>query len=195
MTRIPLKTDDELDPATRELFAGMVARGGKVPDLYRLLANAPELLQAWTDLAWPLRAADHASRALRELLIMRTAQLTGARYEWAHHWSLAVIAGVAEEQLRALADWESSDLFNVQERAALSLADEMVRDGHPSDAAFAPVRKLFDEKATIQIVLTVAFYVCVARFAGAFALDLESGYEAVPLLPAHPSHQPSETLA
>lgn len=183
MTRIPLKTDDELDPATRALFEGMVQRGGKVPDLYRLLANAPELLQAWTDLAWPLRAVDHAGRALRELLIMRTAQLTGARYEWAHHWPLAVAAGVTEDELHALADWRSSRLFTAEQRAALGLADEMVRDGHPSDAAFAPVRELFDDKAVIQIALTVAFYVCVARFAGAFELDLEPGYESVPPLP------------
>lgn len=184
MTRLPLKTDAELDDATRALFDGMTGRGAKVPDLYRLLANAPELLRAWTDLAWPLRNVDHASRGLREMLIMRTAQLTGAKYEWAHHWSMAVAAGVSEAQLHALAAWRDSPLFGAEARAVLGLADAMVRDGHPSEAAFAPVRALFDDKAVIQIVLTVAFYVCVARFAGALELDVEPGYEDTPPLPA-----------
>lgn len=183
MTRLPLKTDAELDDATRALFDGMTSRGAKVPDLYRLLANAPELLQAWTDLAWPLRNVGHAGRDLRELLIMRTAQLTGAKYEWAHHWSMAVAAGVSDARLHALKDWTASQLFTAPERAALGLADAMVRDGHPSEAAFKPVKALFDNAAVIQIVLTVAFYVCVARFAGALELDVEPGYEDVPPLP------------
>ncbi len=184
MTRIPLKTDAEVDDATRALFEGMVQRGSKVPDLYRLLANAPELLQAWTDLAWPLRNLGFAGRDLRELLIMRTAQLTGAKYEWAHHWSMAVAAGVSTEKLHALSDWRASEQFSETERAVLGFADEMIRDGHPSSAAFAPVRALFDDSAVIHIALTVAFYVCVARFAGALELDLEPGYDDVPPLPA-----------
>lgn len=183
MTRIRLKGDDELDPTTRELFEGMVRRGGKVPDLYRVLAHSPELLQAWTSFAWPLRNVDHADRALRELLILRTAQLTGATYEWAHHWPMALAAGATAAQLEALASWRDSPLFEPAARAALGLADELVRSGDSSDAAFAAVREHFDEKATIQIALTVAFYVCVARFAGAVELDLEPGYEAIPPLP------------
>jgi 4-carboxymuconolactone decarboxylase len=183
MTRMPLKNDEQLDDDTRALFAGMVARGSKVPDLYRLLANAPELLQAWTNMAWPLRNVGHADRGLRELLIMRTAQLTGADYEWKHHWSMAVAAGVSEEKLGALATWAGSGLFPAQERAVLGMADAMVRDGHIAEADIQPVLDQFDRAAVIQLVLTVAFYICVGRVAGALHLDLEPGYEAVPDLP------------
>jgi len=188
MTRLPLKTDDELDDKTRSLFADMVGRGAKVPDLYRLLANAPELLQAWTDLAWPLRSVTYADRDLRELLIMRTAQLTGAEYEWKHHWSMAVAAGASKAKLDALADWAASDLFSASERAALGMADAMVRDGHVAEAAIQPVLDRFDRPAVIQLVLTVAFYVCVGRFAGALSLGVEPDYEDVPELPSVGGH-------
>jgi alkylhydroperoxidase family enzyme len=183
MTRIPLKTDDELDPDTRLLFEEMVGRGSSVPDLYRLLANAPKLLKAWTDLAWPLRSTGHVARGLRELLIMRTALLVGAEYEWAHHWPLAIAAGVSEIQLHALSDWRSSDAFDHSERAALAFADELVETGHVSDGAFTALAAHFDAPGLIQIALTLSFYVCVARFAHAFSLALESAYARFPALP------------
>jgi alkylhydroperoxidase family enzyme len=184
MTRLPLKSDEDLDDDTRSLFTGMIARGSKVPDLYRLLANAPELLQAWTSLAWPLRNVNHVDRGLRELLIMRTAQLTGAEYEWKHHWSLALAAGVAAEKLDALANWKANDLFDADERAALGMTDAMVADSHVGVGAVHPVLDRFDKPAVIQLVLTVAFYICVGRFAGALDLTVEPGYETVPDLPA-----------
>jgi len=180
VTRLPLIRDDELDAATRTLFEGIVRRGGEVPDLYRLLGHAPDLLKAWTDLAWPLRNANHAGRGLRELLIMRTAQLTGAAYEWAHHWPLALAAGISERQLWELDAWRTSGCFTGTERAALALADELLGTGQISDQVFEAVRAEFDGASLIHLVLTVSFYVCVARFAGAFQLEIEPKYQTVP---------------
>jgi alkylhydroperoxidase family enzyme len=184
VTRLPLKQDDQLDAATRELFAAIRARGGEVPDLYRLLANVPELLKAWTDLAWPLRNVQCADRSLRELLIMRTAQLTGAKYEWAHHWNMALDTGVKEKQLAALEHWRDSDCFSAAERAALAMTDEIVSGAHMPDAVFRELRAHFADAAIVQVVLTVSFYCCVARFAGGLALDVEAKYAGVPSMTA-----------
>ena len=184
MTRLPLKQDDQLDAATRALFDGIRARGGDVPDLYRLLANVPELLKAWTDLAWPLRNVPCAERGLRELLIMRTAQSTGAKYEWAHHWKMALDAGVTEKKLAALEHWRDSDCFSAAERAALAMTDEIAPGAHMSDATFQNLRAHFADDAIVQLVLTVSFYCCVARFAGGLALDVEAKYAGVPPMTA-----------
>jgi len=184
MTRLPLKQDDELDAETRALFDEIRARGGDVPDLYRLLANVPELLKAWTGLAWPLRNVNCADRGLRELLIMRTAQLTGAEYEWAHHWKMALAAGVGEAQLAALERWRDSDCFNEAERAALAMTDEIVPGASMSDAVFRALRARFSGEAIVQLVLSVSFYCCVARFAGGLALDVEEQYRSTPPMTA-----------
>jgi alkylhydroperoxidase family enzyme len=178
--RLPLKQDKDLDAGTLALFEGIVQRGGQIPDLYRLLAHAPDLLKAWTDLAWPLRNVGYASRGLRELMIMRTAQLDGADYEWAHHWRLALGAGITERQLTELADWQTSDCYSLAERAALAFADELIKTGHISDGTFEAVRAEFDGASVIQLVLTISFYVCVARFSEAFQLEIEPKYRSVP---------------
>lgn len=184
MTRISLKKDGELDAGAAALFAGMVQRGGEVPDLYRLLANAPELLQAWTNLAWPLRNLDYVGRGLRELLIMRTAQILRADYEWQHHWRLAIAAGVSEAQLEALKDWRGAACFSEPERAALAMTDELAAQGHVSAEVFETLRGEFDEAQLVHLVLTVSFYVCVARVAHAFELDVEPHFRDVPVFHA-----------
>jgi alkylhydroperoxidase family enzyme len=183
MTRLPLLRDEEMAPHAAAVIADMNARGAKVPDLYRLLANAPALLQAWTNLAWPLRSEDLTPRSLRELLIMRTAALTRAQYEWSHHWGLAIAAGVDEEKLLALSNWRQAAGFTPGERAALAFADSLVETGKVPDNVFHDLAEHFDAGQLVQLALTVSFYVCVAKVASSFELDLEPGYEAIPPLP------------
>jgi alkylhydroperoxidase family enzyme len=186
MTRIPLLTDGQINGAARGVIEDIQARGAKVPDLYRMLANAPDLLKAWTDIAWPLRNTTLTSRDLRELLIMRTALLTQAQYEWAHHWELALQAGVSKEKLEALPDWQASDLFDSAERAALKIADELVLTGRVANGAFNELSRHFDASQMVHLILTISFYTCVAHMASAFELDLEPAYSSKPVMPPRP---------
>ena len=181
-----LLADKEMAPVASAIVAEMNARDAKVPDLYRMLANAPNLLKAWTEIAWPLRAEDLTPRDLRELLIMRTALLTQAQYEWTHHWGLALTAGVAMDKLHALADWSMSDRFSEQERAALAFTDALVETGKVPQETFRALADRLDAGQLIHLALTVSFYVCVARMVLAFELDLEPGYQNVPALPPYP---------
>ena len=65
-----------------------------------------------------------------------------------------------------------------------ALADDMLHSGKVSKATFDAVRTQFGDAGTVHLTLTVAFYICVARFAGAMELDIESKYGAVPSVPA-----------
>jgi alkylhydroperoxidase family enzyme len=107
---------------------------------------------------------------------MRSAQVTGAEYEWAHHWSMATGAGVAEAKLAALADWRGSDLFDERERAALAYAEDLQANDVP-DTTFAEVRRLFEPPEVIELTLTATFYANVARVLRALQVDLEPGYD------------------
>lgn len=185
MTRIQLLADEEMTPIASAVVTDMNARGAKIPDLYRMLANAPNLLKAWTEIAWPLREENLTGRDLRELLIMRTALLTQAKYEWTHHWGLAVAAGVSDTKLHALADWTASDCFTGEERSALAFTDALVEGGKVPDEEYRDLASRFEPAQLIHLALTISFYVCVARMASAFELDVEPGYEAVPAVPQY----------
>ena len=91
--RLPLVGSESPDPELARVFDRFRDAGREVPTLYRTLGNAPAMLNAWVGLAWPLRNEATTSRALRELIIMRVAQLTRTGYEWVAHRPMASSTG------------------------------------------------------------------------------------------------------
>jgi 4-carboxymuconolactone decarboxylase len=161
--RIPPVAGDATDPGLAAIFDVFRTAGREVPVLYRTLGHAPSMLQGWTDLAWSLRQDAAAPRRLRELVIMRVAQLTAAPFEWLAHWSMAVKHGVTEQQLAELSAWRSSAQFSDIERAVLAMTDELTRDLEVSDESWAALAARFPPGELIELVLTAAFYSCVSR--------------------------------
>jgi len=176
MTRLPMAPLRAGDEVTAEVFESFAREGRDPIALYRVLANSPLMLRAYAGLARGLRYEAQTPRALRELMILRTAQLTGSRYEWAHHRKMAHAAGVADAKVRALAAWRESALFDEAERAALG-AVEGIHAVALDDEAFAALEAAAGAEATIELVLLVSFYECVARMIQAFGLEVEPEYE------------------
>jgi alkylhydroperoxidase family enzyme len=169
--RVPPVPADTADPGLAPVFDVFRDAGRDVPLLYRTLGNAPAMLQAWTGMAWPLRHDATSPRGLRELLIMRVAQLTVASFEWLSHWDMAVKHGVSVAQLEQLDRWRDSDLFSPDERAALALADELTTGLDVADDTWAALAERFPPSELVELVLTVSFYACVSRALHALQLN------------------------
>ena len=177
MARLPLLGLEPADEITAAVFETFRQEGRDPIALYRVLAHSPPMLRAYAGLARGLRYDAATPRALRELMILRTAQLTGSDYEWAHHRAMAAANGVPDEQVDALAAWRSSTLFDGRERAALRCAEE-IHDVALSDEAFAELEHELGPPATIELVLLAAFYEAVARLIQALGLEVEPAYQA-----------------
>lgn len=177
MARLPLLGLEPADEITAAVFETFRQEGRDPIALYRVLAHSPPMLRAYAGLARGLRYDATTPRALRELMILRTAQLTGSDYEWAHHRAMAAANGVPAEQVDALAAWRSSALFDGRERAALRCVEE-IHDVALSDEAFAELERELGPPATIELVLLAAFYEAVARLIQALGLEVEPAYQA-----------------
>jgi AhpD family alkylhydroperoxidase len=175
MARVPLVPIEPDDPLVREVFGRFAEEGREPIALYRALGHTPKLLRAYSGLATALRHEAATPRALRELVILRTAQLTRSEYEWAHHRKMALAAGVPERQLAELERWRGSDAFDERERAALRLADG-THERNVSDEAFAELRRAFSDGETVELVLLASFYQGVARLLQALAVEVEPEY-------------------
>ena len=134
-----------------------------MPALYRSLGNAPAMLQGWVDLAWPLRNDARTSRRLRELIIMRVAQLTGTAYEWLAHYDMAVAQGVPEATLEQLTSWRTNADLDDVEREVLAMTDELTLDLEVGEATWAALAERYEPGELVELVLTAAFYSCVSR--------------------------------
>jgi alkylhydroperoxidase family enzyme len=122
--------------------------------------------------AWTLRDGCRTPRGVRELLILRGAQLFGSEYEWTHHVRMARAAGVTEEQLEELARWRESGAFTPPERAALALAEASM-EGPVPDEVDAELARHFDDAERVELALTAAFYAMVPRVLEALRVPLE----------------------
>jgi alkylhydroperoxidase family enzyme len=163
MPRVPLVPDDSTDPVLAPVFDVFRKAGRDVPELYRALGNAPRLLQAWVDFAWPLRNDATTPRALRELAILRVAQLTSADYEWRAHLPMALRSGVTPEQVDELSTWQDSERFGPEEHEVLRFVDELTRDLEAGDDTMAALLARWSPAEVVELVLTVSFYSCVSR--------------------------------
>ena len=176
MARLPLLPIESADEVTAAVFDTFRAEGRDPIALYRVLAHSPLMLRAYAGLARGLRYEAQTPRALRELMILRTAQLTGSEYEWAHHRAMAAANDVPEDKVRMLADWRSSTLYDERERAALRCVEE-IHDVALSDQAFAELERVMGAPSTVELVLLVAFYEAVARMIQALGLEVEPAYQ------------------
>jgi alkylhydroperoxidase family enzyme len=166
MSRFPLVAFDA--PTLRHIQE----RGGRPMNLYRVLGNHPALLHAWVDFASVLRYQCGTSRALRELIVLRIAQVCHSAYQWRQHLALALQAGVPQDRIDGLAEWRTSSLFEAPDRAALALAEGIAACSvDPADHAQASTH--FSQPEMLEIILTASFYTMCSRVLDATAVTSE----------------------
>jgi len=169
MPRTPLA---DFEPAMKKRLEDL---WGTPPNLYHCLANHPALVAAWSDFSKALRHGTRTPRALRELVILRGAQLMRSEYEWAQHLKMARKAGVREAQIAALPLWKTSAEFDAKEKAALLLAEAVTR-GKVSDEVYAEAMRHFDHHDYVELSITAAFYAMVGRMLDAMGVQLEADF-------------------
>jgi len=176
MARLPYLSRNDLPEADRSIWDDFVrVRGTEPGNIHRVVANSPNLLRRFVDLANELRNGTKLDARLRELALLTVGHLTGAHYEFVHHWNMALRLGVRREQLDQLANFESSGEFNPQERAVMRYAAEATREVKVSDSTFDALRAFLDNRRIMELAMNVAFYNAVARVIVPCQVELEPG--------------------
>ena len=174
--RVPYLKREDLAEADREIFDNLEReRKRPVGNIFRTLAHTPALLRRFLALGGELRNGTALDPKLRELALMTVGRLTEAEYEFTHHWNLARRVGVLPEQLEHLAEFETSPLFNDQERAVMRYASEATLNVKVSDATFGALRTFLDTRRMMELVQNVAFYNMVVRVLVPLGVEVEAG--------------------
>lgn len=118
------------------------------PDGYRALAG--------------LTRGGHPDHVLSELVKVRASCINNCAYCINLHEAAARKAGISDERLAALRDWQASDLFDDRERAALALADLLTSSDALShaeepgaDPTWAAAAVAFPGDELPQLVITI----------------------------------------
>jgi alkylhydroperoxidase family enzyme len=178
MARVPLLDRDDLAAPDRPIYDRLQAsRGVPTGNIWRALANAPNLLDRILGLADELRHGVLLEKRFRELAVLMVGLVAKSQYEFDHHWNAAIKAGLAGAKLEALADFESSPLFDAAERAVLRYAEEVTAAGEVGEATWAALRAHFDARQLTELTVTIAWYNCVVRILLPLEIENEAWFK------------------
>jgi alkylhydroperoxidase family enzyme len=158
-----------------EHVAEAFRREGRAPiGLHRVIANAPGVLVGFLALSDALRYGAEVADSVRELAILRTAQLTNATYEWVHHVVLAERFGVKQQDIDSLDSWTAAD-FDDATKAALRLTDEIAGLGVTAET-MEDLAHYFTPEQIVALVVCISHYHAVARITQALDIEVEPEY-------------------
>jgi AhpD family alkylhydroperoxidase len=147
-------------------------RGGRLTPLDGMLLHSPALADGWNSLLGAVRGASTLPADVRELAVLRVAELNGAAYEWTAHEPVAREAGMTDAQLAALRGGDPSVLDDRQ-RATLAYTDAMTEKIAVEQPVFDALATHFDEQQVVELSVTVAAYNMVSRFLVALEVGRE----------------------
>lgn len=90
-----------------------------------------------------------------------------------HHRASGLEAGLTEDQLDNLGQYESSPQFDDTERAVLHYAEQLTENVSVSDEVFADLEQWFSEQEIVELTLSISAANFVNRFNDALEIPLE----------------------
>lgn len=143
--------------ATRATFDGLRKQIGMVPNLYRVIGNAPAALAGTLGLAGAL-ARGVLAPALREQIALAVAQANGCDYCLSAHAAIGAGAGLSETAIEAAREGHAAD---ARDTAALTFARAVLAtQGRAGPEALRAVRAAgWDDAAVVEIIAHVALNV------------------------------------
>lgn len=82
--------------------------------------------------------------------------------------------GITQEMVDAIPDVDGSALFTDEEKAVVVASTELTRTAKLSDAAFERLRRLFDERQIVELVVNTSIANLNNRITDSFTAELES---------------------
>ena len=143
-------------------------------NIFRMLPHMPTFLRGFGQLGTAILSQAALDARLRELIILRVGKRSPAPYEWQQHVPIGRSCGVSDEEIAALERGDpEATCFDDRDRCVLRLTDELLASPRASDATLTAMRTHFSDRELCEAVLTVGFYMMVARFLETTGVDLE----------------------
>lgn len=179
--RIPPTTQADRDERTEEMLATMMRRpDGTDMNIFATLAHHPKLLKRWAQFGGTLLFGGTLPPRDRELLILRTAWLCDAEYEWGQHVGIGLAAGLTEAEIERIHADATSNEWSTTDRALLAAVDELHEKYRIEDTTWERLAEHYDYQQLIEICMVVGQYHMVAFTLNSLGIEVEPGVPEFP---------------
>jgi uncharacterized peroxidase-related enzyme len=148
-----VSTEDAAEKV-RALFEGMEKKKVAVPNVLRVMAHSPEMLEGFLALNGTLSKTKLDGK-LRELAYIKTSELNGCDYCLHHHRTYGRKGGLTERQVNETDSFESSDAYDDLQRDVLRYAEEVTRHITVSDDLIDRLRQRLSDREIVELAMTV----------------------------------------
>jgi alkylhydroperoxidase family enzyme len=170
MSRLPLVDPEQ---TTGELLAAFARMPVKL-NILRMLAHAENDALPAMRLANAILHRQLLSDRHRELLILQVAHIEGGAYEWHQHVPIAEGVRVSRAEIEAIAaDQIECAAFGAAERALLAFGKCLIEHVRVDAAVFGRMQDYFNAREIVEAIVTVGFYMMMARLSEATDTDLD----------------------
>lgn len=170
--RIPMRDLSTLAPDDREAIEKN-AIGGRILNIFRVLANHPKLVKRWTPFAGHILGKQTLPFRDRELLILRIGWLNQSAYEFAQHELIARRGGISAADIARLKEGPKAAGWSDKEAVLLQVADDLFENSVVSDATWAAMSKSYSTEQLMDAVFTVGQYNLVSWALNSFGVPVD----------------------
>ncbi|WP_158894742.1 carboxymuconolactone decarboxylase family protein [Amycolatopsis anabasis] len=132
-----------------------------VINLIRTLAHHPRLTEALAPLLALLNSGELPYRD-RELVILRTAVRNRSSYEWSHHYALAQLAGLTEQEVLDAGRETEAGERSSEDKVLLRAVDELHDRSVLTDSTWRELEQRYDERQLLELLCLVGTYRMIA---------------------------------
>ena len=173
MTLVTPLNRDEL-PELEPIFNMVEASMGFVPTSMLTMAHWPELLQTFGAFAGNVLNSGEVNPGLKQLIAFVISNAAGCRYCQAHTSHQAAKQGISVAKINAAFEFETSDLFDEAERAALRVA---LHAGMVPNAVehehMTTLNEYYTARQSVEIVAVISLFGYLNRWNDTMASTLE----------------------
>ena len=138
------------------------------------MAHWPELTQAFVGLGATILHSGELDPGLKQMIACAVSNAAGCRYCQAHTTQTAQHHNVSAEKIQAVFEFESSDLFPDQEKAALRVALHAGMVPNAVDTEhMSELSEHFSDKQAIEVVAVISLFGFLNRWNDTLATTLE----------------------
>lgn len=179
MARIPPIHPEAVDGDLADFYGTVNEVFGRVPNSLRTLAHAPLLamllipFNATVQREWP---GARLSGRIKEMVVIKTSQVNGCAYCFAHNTALGEAAGITHEQVIELSsdDYRDSSAFTAREKAAILWAEHVTRNtARERGDVYEQVKALFSDAEIVELTLVCAMFNMINRINDSLEIDIE----------------------